>query len=355
MKGKTLAQFSAEHLSAAEEHRLRRENKDLRRQLDLALAARDIDQRYEDFILDCLAHKARPPKWAMRSVKDGARMHQVMPVTNFSDWHLDENVRPEEVQNKNKYNREIALARIKQYFGNVIKICTSYVKGYEYPGIEVVMAGDIFSGTIHDELKETNVDKILGSVVYWLDPMIAGLRLLADAFGQVHVVVVVGNHGRLTKKPIAKMRARDNFDWLFAHLLRRELDRMGEKRISWHIDESHKAIFSVFDTKIIATHGDECKGGSGIAGMLSPQLIAFSRMKKVYDFDIWMCGHWHTRGAYRNIRVNGSGVGYNEFAMIRNFDFQLPQQDLFFIAPKRGVIADWPVFCDYGVPAEALA
>ena len=43
---------------------------------------------------------------------------------------------------------------------------------------------------------------------------------------------------------------------------------------------------------------------------------------------------------------SGTGKGYDEFASIRNFDFQEPQQDFFLVAPERGVIASWPIFVE---------
>ena len=330
-------------LTAIEEHKLRRENRELRHELDAALRARVMDQDYQSFVTECLTRKLHVPAWTLprRSV----RRHEVIPCTLLSDWHFDEVVRPEEIQHRNGYNRQIAEARLRLYFENVVKCCRNYVHGFEYPGIVVGMLGDMFSGYIHEELRRTNSDVIMGSLLHWIEPVAAGLRLLADSFGQVYVVSVVGNHGRNTVKPIAKMRARDNFDWLFAQLLARELAKSGEKRIHFNIGDGQKVLFKLYDTKFLASHGDEARGGSGIAGMLSPQLIAYSRMKKNLDFDIWLLGHWHTLSAYRGIRVNGSGKGYDEYAALNNFDFQRPMQDLFLVAPGHGVIASWPIFC----------
>lgn len=271
-------------------------------------------------------------------------------MTLFSDWHFDEVVRSEEVQGRNEYNRPIAVRRLRHYFEGVLKVATRYVHGFRYPGIVVVMLGDNFSGNILEELRATNADKIMGSLLYWLDPVAAGLRLLAAEFGQVWVVSVVGNHGRNTVKPVAKGRVRDNFDWLYSQLLRKLVSQgvgaEGPGQIIWQIAESQKQAFQIYQTKFIASHGDEARGGSGIAGMLSPQLIAAARMRKTYDFDIWLLGHWHYLSAYRGIRVNGSGKGWDEYAQVCNFDYQLPMQDFFLVAPSAGVIAGWPIFCE---------
>lgn len=329
-------------LPAVEEHRLKRDNAELRRKLDEALSVREQGETTEQFMRGLLARPVSVPAWVGAPAERGKR-RQVMPVAPFSDWHLDEVVDPNQVNGRNAFNRGIAERRLKRYFDQVGIICRDYVQGFEYPGIVFPMLGDIFSGHIHEELRETNEDTTPGSLVHWLGPVAAGLEQLAAQFGRVFVTAVVGNHGRNTRKPVAKLRVRDNFDWFFAQMLAKHFAK--DRRFTFVIGESHKQIVDVFGLRILFSHGDECKGGSGIAGMLSPQLIAFSRMKKQLEFDLWCLGHWHHRSAYRGIRVNGSGKGFDEYAAVMNFDFQTPQQDLFFVAPGRGVIAEWPVFC----------
>jgi len=325
------------------ETKLRQENAELRAQLETALRARVLDEDYESFVTTALRAKVRrQPDWTLRA---GTAWHTVMPVANFSDWHLDEVVRPEEIQQRNGYNRDIAERRLKFYFTNLVKVAHHYVKGFNYPGLVMNFLGDNFSGFIHEELRRTNGSTMMESLLHWLGPVADGLQLLAGSFGRVWVTGVVGNHGRYDKKPIAKMRAHENFDWLFMQLLKKVLAERGEKRVEFLISNGQKLRFSIFDTRVITSHGDECKGGSGIAGMLSPQLIAFSRMKKTFEFDQWWIGHWHQLGAYRGIRVNGSGKGYDEYAAINNFDFQVPMQDFFLVAPRVGIITSWPIHC----------
>lgn len=327
------------------EHRLREEIRDLKGQLKEALDQKYADATYQAFVGSALrSMPAMPPAWTM--TRRGSARREVLPVVCFSDWHFDEVVRPEEVQFRNGYNRVIAGQRLKVFIEAVCRVLRDYVKGFTYPGLLMPWLGDNFSGDIHEELRITNADTLLSGVVHWMGPVAAGLRRLADEFGSVHIPVVVGNHGRNTLKPIAKRRAKSNFDWLFAHLVKLSLEQAGEKRITWTIPESQKVIVPAMDLKLLLSHGDEARGGSGIAGMLSPQLIQYARMKKTWIFDQWVLGHWHHLSAYRGIRVNGSGKGYDEFATICNFDFQRPCQDCFLVAPKSGVIASWPIFVD---------
>lgn len=344
------AAAAQQQLNPAEEHRLKKENLELRRQLREALERNLRDQAILDLFDQSRTPTARQsiqiPKWVLPSRQP--HKHLVMPMLNVADWHFDEIVDPAQVQYRNAYNREIAERRYRQLWENTIKVGFSYVQGFRYPGIVVTVLGDMFSGNIHDELRQTNADVLLSSLLHWVGPTVAGLRLLADHFGHVWANGwLAGNHGRMTHKPIAKNRVRDNVDWLFAQIVKRELEQAGEKRITFTIAESHKHLFQVFNTRFVATHGDEARGGSGIAGLLSPLLIAAARMKKIYDFDIWMLGHWHHQAAFRGIRASGTGKGYDEYALIQNFEYQEPMQDFFLINPfRRAEVAQWPIFVD---------
>jgi hypothetical protein len=339
--GKAFRIDGREQLSAAEEHRLRGELRAARRALDEALSARVRDDVFDSFVRKCLLNKTPPPAWTLAPKQ--RKRHEVIPVVNVSDWHFDEKVSLDQVQGRNCYDRATALARWKLFVERTIKVARGYNTQFSYPGIVTNWLGDMFSGFIHEELEQTNEDTLVGSLLYWLKPCAWAVKTLADEFGQVWFTGVVGNHPRMSRKPRAKFRARDNFDYLLYHLIRHT--QADDQRIHWLISESQKLQFSIYDHRFIASHGDECRGGSGIAGMLSPQLIAMARMKKMFEFDTWLLGHWHYRADYRGIRVNGSGKGFDEYAAIGNFDFQKPVQDFFLVAPQHGIISSWPVFC----------
>lgn len=325
--------------SSAITRRLEKENKALKASLRDALEKLDKESAAAAFASNLSSSKVQVPDWTRKPSKAG---HQAIPVLLASDFHLDEWVDKGQTMGRNEYNRAIAERRIRKLFERTCVVTRDYIKGISYPGITVAFLGDIFSGSIHEELRISNEDTILGSITHWLEPVSGGLKLLADEFGKVRVLGVVGNHGRNTIKPIAKNRVRDNFDWFFYQMLKRGF--AGDKRFTWEISEAHKLPFTVYNTRFIASHGDEARGGSGIAGLLSPLMIAAARMSKIYEFDYWLIGHWHRLSAFHNVRVNGSVVGWNEYAAIQNFGFEPPQQDLFLVTPEHGITASWPIF-----------
>jgi hypothetical protein len=264
----------------------------------------------------------------------------------LSDLHLDEVVKPEQVNFVNAYDRAIAEARLRMFFDHVVELANEYLQGLRYEGIVLPLGGDLFSGVIHEELVETNAATIFESLLYWAEPMASGIRHLRDTFGRVFLPVVVGNHGRRQRKPHAKHRAQDNFDYFFAHLLAKLL--AGEKGITWAISEAADQPFTVLSTRYLLTHGDQFRGGSGIAGLLSPIMLGDARKRQretsvARPYDYLVMGHWHQLSFFRNVIVNGALKGYDEYAFVSNFQFEAPRQAFWVTDAKHGLTITAPI------------
>jgi hypothetical protein len=221
--------------------------------------------------------------------------------------------------------------------------------GIKYDGFNLFLGGDLLSGNIHEELVETNEDTVIGSVDYWADHLVTFISALVEEFEKLHIAVVVGNHGRNTRKPRAKNRVRDNFDWLLCRIAARALK--DDSRITWQIPESADTVVRVYDTRYRLSHGDQFRGGSGIAGMLSPLLLGSYRktmrqatLSKPHD---WLeMGHWHDYWCGKGIIVNNCLKGYDEYAYVSNFPFSKPSQAYWITTPERGMSFPAQIFAD---------
>lgn len=292
------------------------------------------------------AGKLEPPTWVAPARPES---HHAIPCLLLTDIHFDETVRPEEVEGYNKYDRPIALLRIHKAFTSTVKIVRNYFAGVKYDGFQLFLGGDLMSGIIHEELLETNQGTLCESILAVVEPIEAGINLLAKEFGKVNITSVVGNHGRRTRKPRSKFRATDNFDWLVYKLIER--DMRGRTDVSMQVSESADAPVSVYSTRYRLTHGDQFKGGSGISAELSPLLIGAHRKAKRQaaignPYDIMVMGHWHQtlNLPSKGIIMGGSVVGYNEYAYISNFAPEAPQCSLWLTTPERGITMSSPVF-----------
>lgn len=288
------------------------------------------------------------PEWVLTS-PTSRKQHFAIPHMLFTDVHWDEIVVLEQVDGINKYNRAIAELRVKQAFVGAIEIPDTYLGGVTYPGFKLDLGGDIFSGLIHEELIETNEGTIFESIITVLEPLIGGINLLAQRYKKVDIDAVVGNHGRRTRKPRAKHRVQDNFDWLVYKLLEREF--RGRKDITIRVSQAPDAHFQVYNTRYLLTHGDQFKGGSGISGAVAPLLLGTHRKSRRQvvagrPYDIMVMGHWHEsmwmQG--KGLIVGGSVVGYGEFSYLINAAPEPPQCALWLDTPERGVTITAPIF-----------
>lgn len=290
--------------------------------------------------LDVLAKtKTPPPRWLTAVPKSKVKHHGTL-VLHLSDLHLDEKVDLVEMNGINKYDRHIAELRLERVFRKAVEIPRDYWNGTIYDGIVVNLGGDIFSGNIHDELRETNEDTMLGSVTHWIPRLAQGLRLLADEYGKVHVTCVPGNHGRSTPKKRHKKNARDNFDWFIGVQLQEMFGLIGDKRVTFGIGEATDTTFDVYGHKVLSFHGDETGGGSGIGGIWPPIMRMVAKKQSAHAalgrrFDLAIMGHWHQLTWGQGFIINGSLKGYDEFAKNLNFRPEDAQQALWVMSPER--------------------
>jgi len=271
-----------------------------------------------------------------------------IPVLFLSDLHFDEVVESSQVEYVNQYNREIAIKRIQTVFNNALDLLTRKLKN-KYAGCIVALGGDLLSGNIHEELAETNEATILESILVLTDVLEAGLRSTLQSFGALYVPCVVGNHGRIHKKPRFKFRVQQNYEWIVYQLLAKRFSQ--ESNVRFEIPEATDVTFKVFDVTFLLTHGDQFKGGSGISGIFTPLMLGASRKLKRQQavhkpFDVMMCGHFHSYIHTNSLIINGTTKGYDEFAYGMNFPFEKPQQALFLVNEKHGVTIRLPVLCD---------
>lgn len=343
----------SDDISAQGGEQTRIETARLRRERDAATAENlrltervEQLQRTLDVIERVESAQLHPAEWL--TPKKPTKSSAATLVLMLSDLHFDEIVEPSEIDGLNAYNREIARLRLHKTIENTLKLSRHYLAGMKYDGCVLMLGGDIFSGDIHDELKETNEDTMLSSLLYWAQELCAAVDVLADEFKRLHIAAVAGNHGRTTRKPRAKMRARTNFDWLLAKMIERHF--AGDKRVTFDVPESSDALITIYDSHHLLTHGDQTQGGGSIAGIYPPIMRMRAKKAQRYlatglSFDTLWLGHWHQYLPSPSLVVNGSMKGLDEYAYVNNFGYEPPQQALAVVVPEKGITLQAPVFC----------
>ena len=288
-----------------------------------------------------------PPDWTLKSKKPNSSAG--VATLFLSDLHWGEIVFPSQVNGVNEYNLDIAAKRLTTVVEHAVDLVKNHVTNKGYPGIVVFLGGDMVSGNIHQELKETNEEPIMPVVLILAEQLLQKLRALADEFRRVHVAGVYGNHGRNTFKPTAKHSAFESFDWLIYRLLRWKLE--GDSRFTWNIPDGSDAMVEVYGHRYLLTHGDQFRGGDGVIGALGP-IIRGDHKKRSrngqidLEYDTLCIGHWHQLVQMQRVIVNGSLKGYDEYAYKSNFPYEPPRQALWLTHPEMGITFSMPVYAD---------
>jgi hypothetical protein len=245
----------------------------------------------------------------------------------------------------NVYDESVAQRRYKRLIEKTIDIAKNHLPNNTYPGMVYLRLGDMISGEIHDDLRESGQLHAIPSVRSLVEAEMWGIRQLQKAFGKVHVVSVAGNHSRVTHKPQFK-RVGDSFDHLIAWWLESLFKE--DQRISFYTPDGPDALFELYGRSYVATHGDKIGSGGG-QGFIGPAATIARGMKKVSDEyarlgvpikGIFM-GHFHTAMELELGWANGSMPGVGEYSRAFRMTPQEPIQWLIFFHEKFGPTSKW--------------
>ncbi len=312
----------------------------------------------EDAVLKLIGRMAEGeaalPTWLdPPAARKGGKSLPEVPIVLWGDWHYGEVVSADETNGYNAFDTAIAQRRVSRLVGATVDVARNHMRR-DYPGIVVALLGDFISGGLHPELARTDEEGRLEAALSVRDILCKALTRMADEFGRVFVPAVPGNHGRNTQRPEFKEYHKGNFDWLVYHLVARHFEDKGDKRVRLLIPSSGDAFFRVFGLRFMATHGDMLgvKGGDGIIGAIGPIMRGEIKMRGQQtslgrSYDVLLMGHWHQTLNLPRAFVNGALKGFDEYAMksLRAVPAP-PSQTLFFVHPKRGITATWPITLD---------
>lgn len=218
--------------------------------------------------------------------------HLVMPIT---DVHYGEIIDPYAINEKNSYNTDISKRRHIELF----KEAVSMAQLNNCSILDIPVLGDIFSGNIHDELKETNEAPITKLIVDYYKFICGAIISLKNVFKEINLHCVVGNHSRINPKWQSKNKSYDNYEYILYSFLKDKFDSVDG--INVIVSDSTVLFASIGGMTWKLEHGDAYRGGSAFVspwGTVSrdnfKDYMIYSELDKKPD--AVLMGHWHSAG-----------------------------------------------------------
>ena len=276
---------------------------------------------------------------------------QVM-VAALTDTHVGEQVFSPQLMSMNSYDYDIFNRRLSGWAMQVLNLATYRRNICPINELMIPMLGDMISGDIHEELSRTNLDNCMMQMMHVASSIAQALMFLAPHFKTIKVPCVVGNHGRMTRKPPMKDKYMDwdylAYQWMAAFCA-------NQKNIQFDIPKSFAHIVDVAGKNVLMFHGDAISGGGSSASIsrMIGNMRGVIQFKQALEstivehdgvmpgnFTDVMMGHFHrvdvmdigTGSAY----ICGTMKGGDEFALQGGQAITPPKQVVTYWHPHYG-------------------
>jgi len=275
-------------------------------------------------------------------------------VAPLTDTHIGEFIDINQMAGLNAYDFDIFNNRLYGWATQLLTLVELRRNAVPIPELVVPLLGDMVSGDIHEELSQSNLTNCMMQMIRGANLIAQALMFIAPHFESIRVPCVVGNHGRMTRKPPMKDKYMD-WDYLMYQWIAALCQK--QSNIEFHIPKSFLTVFSVCNRNILAMHGDAVSGAGSLASITKviTNLRSVLHFKKGLEnelgevpdnipahFDSVMIGHFHRVDELDigtgSAHICGCMKGADEFAMTRLQAVTKPQQIVTYWHPKYGYI-----------------
>ncbi len=288
------------------------------------------------------------PVRAPRYTAPPAGVEEESLVQLLGDLHIGEVVDPQQTAGMSAFSVEIARERIRHTVDTAISIAHSKLSNYRFRKLYVFLLGDLVSGIIHDELRANDEVGIIEQCLLAVEILAEAILKFCQAFPEVHVTSVVGNHGRVTEEKYFKGKATNNYDYLIAKMLEKLL--ADQPNLTWNIPKSFFTVETVENESFLLLHGDVVKSWMGIPFYgLQRAYLKWRALHADYGFPFkhMVVGHYHNPNMMSIIRykliINGCIKGGDEYSIGAIAAACDPSQTLFGVHPRKGITHYWEI------------
>ena len=251
-----------------------------------------------------------------------------------SDWHVEEEVKAEAVNNLNHYDLDESKLRAERFFSNGAYLIKLAQKHSNIKKLVLPLLGDFITNSLRDENLENNL--LLPGDALWRAKsyLVSGIRfLLRETDVEIVLPCHTGNHGRMTEKVHIATEGGNSLEKYMYRNLQEYFEN--EKRVTFLVADGGISYLKIFDKTVRFMHGHSFKSGGGVGGITIPIRKGIMQLNKSKWADLTIMGHFHQMIVMEDLIVNGSLIGWNSFAEWIKADYEPPRQ-VFFVMHAHG-------------------
>ena len=267
------------------------------------------------------------------SIKNGEQS-EATAVVLLSDWHVEETVKSSMILYNNNYNLEIAKQRAEECFIGIVKLIKKEQSHQKINSLVLALLGDFITGNIHQEEAPNLQLGVAQAVCFAEDLLIKGIQYILDNTNvNITCPCVVGNHSRITPKVYVSTEKDNSVETIIYYHLKKHFD--GNKRFELIMPDGQERLVEIYGLNFLFCHGHAgFRYSGGVGGLYVPLRRAIMTRYNKQQIDTICMGHWHTYIQDSLFIVNGSMIGYSNFANFIKVAPEDPAQT-FFLVDKR--------------------
>ena len=267
------------------------------------------------------------------TVKSGEQS-EATAVVLLSDWHVEETVKSGMILYNNNYNLEIAKQRAEECFVGIVKLLKKEQSHQKIDSLVLALLGDFITGNIHQEEAPNLQLGVAQSVCFAEDLLIKGIQYILDNTNvNITCPCVVGNHSRITPKVYVSTEKDNSVETIIYYHLKKHFE--GNKRFELIMPDGQERLVEIYGLNFLFCHGHAgFRYSGGVGGLYVPLRRAIMTRYNKQQIDTVCMGHWHTYIQDSLFIVNGSMIGYSNFANFIKVAPEDPTQT-FFLVDKR--------------------
>jgi len=293
----------------------------------------------QGFIRDLCDHVLvmSPPEIVYRKPTGNRVSSPIALVIHNTDWHMGSVQDPDEIEGFNQFSPAILRKRIVWLVDKVLEWTAVHRTNYDVDECRVLVTGDLINGEIHPELVSSNEFPSAVQCVEAGYLLADEISLLSPHFKRVVVdMVLVDNHGRLSKKPQHKQGGYNTYNYPLAEIAKQRLARHANVEFRYYPCEQQ--VVDVKGRKYLLCHGHQVRGWAGLPWYGLQRKVGLESTKRLMaehsKFHRIIMGHFHTPICHPYFWLGGSASGTDSFDHSEGRHSE-PIQSTWFVHPKH--------------------